>query len=115
MIAREVIDKVRLRADIVSVVSEYCNLQRSGSNLRCCCPFHEEKTPSFFVNVNRNSWHCFGACDEGGDAISFVMKKEGLNFDTAVRKLANKYGVQIEEADEPTTEQRQQALKKEAL
>ena len=115
MIAREVIEKVRLRADITSVVSEYCSLKRTGSRLTCCCPFHDEKTPSFFVSPNRNSWHCFGACDEGGDAISFVMKKEGINFDTAVRKLANKYGVQIEVADEPTAEQRQQALKKEAL
>ncbi len=115
MIAREVIDLVRRRADISSVVGEYCTLKRSGSRLTCCCPFHNEKTPSFFVNPNRGTWRCFGACDEGGDVISFVMKKEGVNFDTAVRTLAKKHGVHIEEADEPTAEQHQQALKKEAL
>ncbi len=115
MIPRSTIDTVRLRADIVSVVGDYCTLKKSGSRLICCCPFHEEKTPSFFVNVNTNTWHCFG-CGEGGDAIAFVQKKEGVNFTSAVRKLAAKYGVTIEEEkEELTTEQREQALKKEAL
>ena len=115
MIAREVIDLVRRRADISSVVGEYCTLKRSGSRLTCCCAFLNEKTPSFFVYPNRGTWRCFGAGDEGCDVISFVMKKEGVNFDTAVRTLAKKHGVHIEEADEPTAEQHQQALKKEAL
>lgn len=115
MISRFDIDKVRLRADVVSVVSEYCNLQRSGSRYRCCCPFHEEKTPSFFVNPNTNYWHCFG-CGEGGDSISFVMKKEGVDFNTAVRKLAAKFSVHLEEVeDERSGEQREQDLKREVL
>lgn len=115
MIPRSTIDTVRLRADIVSVVGEHCTLRKSGSRLVCCCPFHGEKTPSFFVNVNSNSWHCFG-CGEGGDAIAFVQKKEGLDFTSAVRKLAAQFGVVIEEEkEELTAEQREQALKKEAL
>lgn len=116
MIAQNVIENVRLRADIVSVVSQYCNLQRSGSRLRCCCPFHQEKTPSFYVNPHTNSWHCYGACDESGDVIAFVMKKEGVDFSTAVRTLAKNYGVTIEEiSDERTAEQRQQDLKRETM
>ena len=115
MIPRSDIDTVRLRADIVSVVSDYCALKKNGTRLSCCCPFHEEKTPSFFVNTNTNTWHCFG-CGEGGDAIAFVQKKEGIDFITAVRKLANKFGVSIEEKKETlSTEQREQALKREAL
>ena len=116
MIARSVIDNVRLRADIVSVVGGYCDLKKSGSRLVCCCPFHKEKTPSFVVNANTNRWHCFGACGEGGDPISFVMKKEGVDFTTAVRTLAAKYRVPVEEEkDERTAEQREQDTKSDAL
>ena len=71
---KSIIDQVVDRADIVDVVSDVVQLKKSGANYKGCCPFHNEKTPSFIVNASRNSWHCFGACNEGGDAISFVMK-----------------------------------------
>ena len=115
MIPESVIESIRLRADISSVVSDYRKLVRKGSRFTCCCPFHEEKTPSFFVDVNRNTYHCFG-CGEHGGPIDFVMKMEGASFTEAVRKLANKYGIYIEEVEDTRTdEQKKLALKKEAL
>lgn len=89
------IDDVKQRLDIVQVISEYMNLQKSGRNFKALCPFHSEKTPSFFVFPERQSWHCFGACGTGGDVISFVMKKEGLDFGQVLRLLANKAGVTL--------------------
>ena len=115
MISQSVIEQVRLRADISSVVGDYCDLRKKGGRLGCCCPFHNEKTPSFFININENTYHCYG-CGEHGSAIDFVMKKEGLSFVEAVRKLAGRFGVHIvEEEDRRTDEQRQEALKKEAM
>ena len=116
MIPRSTIDQVLMRTDIRSVVSEYVSLQGMGARLRCCCPFHQEKTPSFFVNTATNRWHCFGACGEGGDAISFVMKKQGVDFQQAVRHLADKCGIAIEEqTDTRSAEEREAYHKREAL
>ncbi|NVN90464.1 MAG: DNA primase [Desulfuromonadales bacterium] len=89
---REVLD----RTSIVEVVSEYVQLRRSGANFLGLCPFHSEKTPSFNVNPAREIFHCFG-CGTGGNAFSFVMKMEGLSFPEAVKSLARKAGVEIEE------------------
>lgn len=115
MIPESVIDQIRLRADISSVVGDYCDLRKKGSRLTCCCPFHEEKTPSFFVDVNRNTYHCFG-CGEHGSPIDFVMKMDNLNFVEAVRKLAGKYGIYIEEEEDiRTNEEREKSKKREAL
>ena len=69
----EAVDEVRSRLDIVDVVSRYVVLKKSGSNYMGCCPFHNEKTPSFFVSSQKGIFKCFG-CGEGGDAISFLMK-----------------------------------------
>lgn len=116
MISQSVIEQVRLRADISTVVGDYTTLQKVGSRLRCCCPFHNEKTPSFIINTNTNSWHCFGACSEGGDAIEFIRRKEGVSFLEAVRLLANKFHIPIEEIEDKRTEEQKQAtLKKEAM
>ena len=115
MIANSVIEQIHLRADISSVVGDYLTLRRKGNRLSCCCPFHNEKSPSFFVNPHTNTYHCYG-CGEHGDAIAFVMKKEGLTFAEAVRKLAHKYNIPIEEeTDERTNEEREAAKKREAL
>ena len=115
MIAQSVIDQVQMRADIKSVVEDYVQLRPSGRTLKCCCPFHQEKTPSFVVYPSNDTWHCFG-CGEGGNAIGFVMKKEGLTFPEAVRKLAHKFGVPIiEDTTEQSEEYRQERLKREAL
>ncbi|RII26535.1 MAG: DNA primase [Geobacter sp.] len=92
-------DKVREVADrlsILEVVSDYVQLKRSGANYLGLCPFHAEKTPSFNVNPAREIFHCFG-CGAGGNAFSFVMKIEGLSFPEAVKMLARKAGVEIEE------------------
>jgi len=90
------IDEVKARIDIVELVSESVKLRRSGRNYSGLCPFHQEKTPSFIVSPERGSWRCFGQCAEGGDVISFVMKKEGWDFGEALRYLANRAGVELQ-------------------
>lgn len=89
------VDEVKARVDIVELVSSVVALTRSGSSLRAKCPFHEERTPSFHVFADRQSWRCFGACGEGGDAIAFVMKFEGVGFMEALRRLGAGVGVEI--------------------
>jgi len=90
-----VIDEVKQRTDIVEVVSQYVRLIKSGRTFRGLCPFHSEKNPSFFVYPEQQTWHCFGACNTGGDVYSFVMKKEGIDFGDALRLLADRAGVTI--------------------
>lgn len=112
MIPEEKVREVAERLSIVEVVSEYVQLRRSGGNFLGLCPFHGEKTPSFNVNPAREIFHCFG-CGAGGNAFSFVMKMEGLNFPEAVKLLARKAGVEIEErqltpAERKSQEERQQ-------
>ena len=92
----EIINEVRDRAKIQEIVAEYVSLKRSGANSLGLCPFHGEKTPSFNVNPGRGIFHCFG-CGVGGDVFAFVMKIEGLDFLEAVRFLAKRVGVVIEE------------------
>ncbi len=87
--------EVKSRLDIVDIVSEYFPLKPGGSGaFKANCPFHQERTPSFYVSRPRQTWHCFG-CDQGGDLISFVMKIEGMEFREALEHLAQKAGVQL--------------------
>jgi DNA primase len=90
------IQEIRNRADIVSLISRYVELKQAGRNWKGLCPFHNEKTPSFNVNPDRQIFHCFG-CQEGGDVIGFLMKHEGLSFPEAARTLATEFGVVIPE------------------
>lgn len=112
MIPEEKVREVAERLSIVEVVSEYVQLRRSGGNFLGLCPFHGEKTPSFNVNPAREIFHCFG-CGAGGNAFSFVMKMEGVSFPEAVKLLARKAGVEIEErqltqAEKKAQDERQQ-------
>ncbi|NQW22190.1 MAG: DNA primase [SAR202 cluster bacterium] len=90
-----VVDDVKSRLDIVEVVSQRVPLQRSGRSFKANCPFHQEKTPSFHVFPDRQSWRCFGACATGGDALSFVMRADNLEFGEALRQLAQQTGVTL--------------------
>ncbi|PIR19657.1 MAG: hypothetical protein COV48_00755, partial [Elusimicrobia bacterium CG11_big_fil_rev_8_21_14_0_20_64_6] len=95
LIPSETLELIRSRLDIVELVGEYIPLTRAGRNMKARCPFHQERSPSFIVNPERQTFHCFG-CGEGGDAYSFVMKSEGLSFMEAAEKLALRAGVKIE-------------------
>jgi DNA primase len=89
------VDDVKSRVDIVEVISQRVPLQRSGNSYKAPCPFHQEKTPSFHVFPDRQSWRCFGACAIGGDVLSFVMKAEGLEFGEALKQMAQVAGVTL--------------------
>lgn len=105
-IPEETIEQVIAATDIVDLVGSYLPLKRAGSNFKANCPFHNEKTPSFMVNPSRQSYHCFG-CGEGGNAISFVMAYENLPFPDAIKKLANRAGVVVQEdAYDPEADKR---------
>jgi len=98
-----VVDEVKQRTDIVELIGQYTPLTKSGRTFRGLCPFHSEKRPSFFVYPDQQSWHCFGACNTGGDAFSFIMKKESLDFGEALHLLANRARVIISARTEQET------------
>lgn len=87
---------LKTRANIKDVISSYVQLRRSGSDWVCCCPFHNEKTPSMYVHENQRYFHCFG-CGKGGDVITFVRDIEGMSYIDAVRKLADQYHMEMPE------------------
>lgn len=89
------IDEVKDRADIVDVISTYVSLKKAGRNYKGLCPFHTEKTPSFVVFPDTQSWHCFGACGTGGDVFAFVMRAENVEFADALKILAQRVGVEL--------------------
>ena len=94
MISREVIEEIRSRSDIVELIGSYVNLKRAGSNYNGLCPFHSEKSPSFTVFPGTQSFYCFG-CGAGGDAITFAMKSENLDYPAAIEFLAKRAGITI--------------------
>ena len=104
-IPKESVEKVLEATDIVDLISSYIQVKKAGSQFRANCPFHHEKTPSFYITPSSQRFHCFG-CGKGGDAIAFVRDHENLPFVDAVKKLAAKAGVHIvEESSDPNAEQ----------
>jgi DNA primase len=103
MIPRETINQIIETARIEDVVSEFVTLRKRGSNLIGVCPFHKEKTPSFNVNPARNIFKCFG-CGKAGDSVRFIMEHEHYSFQEALRYLAKKYGIKIEEREQTPEE-----------
>ncbi|HPC48921.1 MAG TPA: DNA primase [Kiritimatiellia bacterium] len=98
-ITESVVEEIRARVDIVDVIGSRVPLKKAGASFKACCPFHHEKTPSFTVNPTRQSFYCFG-CGEKGDVFSFVMKQDGLTFADAVKAMAERVGVVLQDRDD---------------
>ena len=118
LIPNDVINQVIERSDIVELIGNYTALKKAGRNFKALCPFHNEKTPSFVVNPDKQIFHCFG-CGVGGNAVGFLMRQEHLEFPEAVRFLANKAGIVIPDdesaAPSPSKQLREDVLKVNAL
>lgn len=108
MIDRATVERIKDAANIVEVVSEFVTLRRSGANYKGLCPFHNEKTPSFYVSPARGTCHCFG-CGKGGNPISFIMEHEQMTYPEALRWLAQKYHIEIHERELTDEEKREQS------
>ena len=112
-ISRETIELIKSHVEIVEVVSDYVTLKKRGSNLMACCPFHNEKSPSFNVNPRLGIYKCFG-CGKSGDSISFVMEYDKLTYPEALRQLAGKYGIEIAE-DKTSPKEQENKSERESL
>lgn len=100
-----IVEQVQMANDIIDVVSGYIPLKRAGRNFKACCPFHQEKTPSFMVSPDKQIFHCFG-CGAGGDVFSFLMKYEQLTFPEALQRLAERAHIKLPERKTGSTESR---------
>ena len=103
MIPQETVSKILDTAQIVDVVEDFVSLKRRGANYIACCPFHNEKTPSFYVSPAKGIYKCFG-CGKSGTAIGFVMEHENLSYPEALKYLARKYGIEVKEKEETAEE-----------
>ena len=108
MIDRATVERIKDAANIVEIVSEFVTLRRSGANYKGLCPFHNEKTPSFYVSPARGTCHCFG-CGKGGTPIGFIMEHEQMTYPEALRWLAQKYHIEIHEREQTDEEKREQS------
>ena len=98
MIDRDTVDRIMSAANIVEVISDYITLKRKGANFQACCPFHNEKTPSFVVSPSKGLFKCFG-CGKAGNAVTFVMEHESITYPEALKVVAKKYGIEIHEKE----------------
>lgn len=110
----EIVEEVRQRNDIVDVISGYVGLSKRGSNYVCCCPFHGEKTPSFYVSRSKQIYKCFG-CGEGGNVTTFVMKYENCTFPEALKLLAERAGVKLPEETYSEEAKRRESRRRQLL
>ncbi len=113
MIPSHTVDEIKNRIDIVEVVGDFVSLKRKGQNMWACCPFHNEKSPSFSVSPVKGFYKCFG-CGKSGDALDFVMEMEKLNYVESLKFLAKRYGIEVQE-EELTDDQAQQQSERESL
>lgn len=98
MIDRETVDRIYAAANIVDIVGEYVTLRRKGVNYQACCPFHNEKTPSFVVSPSKGVYKCFG-CGKGGNAVTFLMEHESITYPEALKMVAKRYGIEVREQE----------------
>ncbi len=96
-VMKDQIEEIKSKLNIVDYLGTYIQLKKAGRNYKAICPFHKERSPSFMVSADRQTWHCFGACQTGGDIISFCMKWENITFYEALKELADKAGVVLED------------------
>ncbi len=105
MIDRETVDRIYAAANIVDIVGEYVTLKRKGVNYQACCPFHNEKTPSFVVSPSKGVYKCFG-CGKGGNAVTFLMEHENITYPEALKMVAKRYGIEVKEKELTPEEER---------
>ena len=113
MIDRATVDKILDAANIVDVISEFVSLRKRGTSYKGLCPFHEDHTPSFSVSPSKGIYKCF-SCGESGNVVNFIMKHEQLTYPEALRWLAHKYNIEIQER-ELTDEEREQESERESM
>ena len=99
MIDRSTVDRIFAAADIVDIIGDYVTLKKKGVNYQACCPFHNEKTPSFVVSPSKGMFKCFG-CGKGGNAVTFVMEHESVTYPEALKIVAKRYGIEVEEHEQ---------------
>ena len=105
MIDKATVDRIYPAADIVEVIGDFVTLKKKGVNYQACCPFHNEKTPSFVVSPSKGLFKCFG-CGKGGNAVTFVMEHENMTYPEALKYVAKKYGIEVAEREQTPEEQR---------
>ncbi len=98
MIDRETVDRIYAAANIVDIIGDYVTLKRKGVNYQACCPFHNEKTPSFVVSPSKGVYKCFG-CGKGGNAVTFLMEHENIAYPEALKMVAKRYGIEVKEKE----------------
>ncbi|MCM1150956.1 MAG: DNA primase [Alistipes sp.] len=105
MIDRETVDRIYAAADIVDIIGDFVTLKRKGVNYQACCPFHNEKTPSFVVSPSKGVYKCFG-CGKGGNAVTFLMEHESITYPEALKMVAKRYGIEVKEKELTPEEER---------